>query len=151
MTPHVGLRVEQRGPRGSAPVVLRRLGAAPPRDVGVDQAAIDVVRQGLFQATHGLAGTSTAVFGNFPVSISGKTGTAEKAVVLPGWSPRRPGRPVVVVPGYGPSDAARLVVCALIENGGHGETAAAPAAALRVFEQFFGVQGSPCRLPEASD
>jgi penicillin-binding protein 2 len=38
--------------------------------------------------------------------------------------------------GYGPSDAARIVVCAVIENGGHGGTAAAPAA-LKVFEQFF--------------
>jgi len=32
-----------------------------------------------------------------------------------------------------------LVVCALIENGGHGGTAAAPAA-LKVFEQYFGVK-----------
>ena len=31
-------------------------------------------------------------------------------------------------------------MCAVIENGGHGSTAAAPAA-LRVFEKFFGVTG----------
>ena len=34
---------------------------------------------------------------------------------------------------------APLVVCAVIENGGHGGTAAAPAA-LRVFEYWFQVQ-----------
>jgi len=33
-------------------------------------------------------------------------------------------------------------VCALIENGGHGSSAAAPAA-LRVFERFFGVEAPP--------
>ena len=38
--------------------------------------------------------------------------------------------------GYGPSDSPDLVVCALIENGGHGGDAAAPAA-LKVFEEFF--------------
>ncbi len=40
--------------------------------------------------------------------------------------------------GWGPSEKAELVVCALIENGGHGGTAAAPAA-LKVFEHYFQV------------
>jgi hypothetical protein len=40
-----------------------------------------------------------------------------------------------------------LVVCALIENGGHGSTAAAPAA-LKVFERWFGVEGSSQILVE---
>ena len=38
--------------------------------------------------------------------------------------------------GYGPADDAELVVCALVENGGHGGTAAAPAA-LDVFAKYF--------------
>jgi penicillin-binding protein 2 len=41
--------------------------------------------------------------------------------------------------GYGPSNDPSIVVCALIENGGHGGEAAAPAA-LKVFERYFGVQ-----------
>ena len=84
------------------------------------------------------------MFGNFPVPIAGKTGTAEKVTPLPGypvdhkenqswwcgWGP------------YGETEYAGhkpIVVCALIENGGHGSTAAAPAA-LEVFEQWFGVK-----------
>jgi cell division protein FtsI/penicillin-binding protein 2 len=43
--------------------------------------------------------------------------------------------------GYGPTDNPTIVVCALIENGGHGGTAAAPAA-LKVFEAFFGKQAA---------
>ena len=78
------------------------------------------------------------MFGHFPVTIAGKTGTAEKIIHLPQfgyfgsqdqswWC------------GYGPAGAGErpeLVVCALIENGGHGGDAAAPAA-LKVFESYF--------------
>ena len=51
--------------------------------------------------------------------------------------------------GYGPAqtEVARIVVCAVIENGGHGSTAAAPAA-LRVFEKFFGVKAETQTLVE---
>ncbi len=40
--------------------------------------------------------------------------------------------------GYGPTNDAKLVVCAVIENGGEGGAAAAPAAE-RVFAKFFRV------------
>ena len=44
-----------------------------------------------------------------------------------------------------------IVVCAVIENGGHGGTAAAPAA-LQVFEQWFGVKaGAHGRRGDATD
>ena len=73
--------------------------------------------------------------------IAGKTGTAEKAVDVDGdgyaqmvdqswWC------------GYGPTDKTpELVVCVVIENGGHGGTAAAPAA-LKVFENYFGIEAA---------
>jgi penicillin-binding protein 2 len=44
--------------------------------------------------------------------------------------------------GYGPTDSPKLVVCAVIENGGHGGIAAAPAAA-EVFSSFFHVKVKP--------
>ena len=43
------------------------------------------------------AGTSSGVFASYPVPISGKTGTAEKVVPLPGYPSRPPRGPVVVV------------------------------------------------------
>ena len=43
-----------------------------------------------------------------------------------------------------PTDDAKLVVCAVIENGGHGGTAAAPAAA-EVFASFFHVKVAATR------
>ena len=83
------------------------------------------------------------MFANFPVPISGKTGTAEKVVPLPGY-PVGHQEDQAWWCGYGPSgsgDTPSIVVCAVIENGGHGGVATAPAA-LRVFEQYFGRQAN---------
>ena len=51
--------------------------------------------------------------------------------------------------GYGPFEAPRLVVCAVIENGGFGGEAAAPSA-LQVFENFFG-QKAASVTPASTD
>jgi penicillin-binding protein 2 len=87
------------------------------------------------------------VFGSYPIAIAGKTGTAEKVVTLPGfqglmdqswWC------------GYAPAEGTpTIAVCAIIENGGHGGTAAAPAA-LKVFEQYYHLPGVYVP-PERSD
>jgi penicillin-binding protein 2 len=129
VTPHVLLSVEQSG--GAAP----HPAPPQPQKIAVAPSALDVVRRGLWEATHvqGL-GTSASVFGNFPVSISGKTGTAEKVEDIGDGVPRTFDQSWWC--GYGPSDSAKLVVCAVIENGGHGGTAAAPAA-LEVFAKYF--------------
>jgi penicillin-binding protein 2 len=144
VSPYLVADVEQPGSKTSRRVVLRRFAPRPPQPSGVDPAALASVRDGLYLATHSGSGTSSGVFASFAVPISGKTGTAEKVVPLPGY-------PIDHLEdqswwcGWGPSDGARIVVCALIENGGHGSTAAAPAA-LRVFEKFFGVEAPPSVL-----
>ena len=109
-------------------------GTAQPQPINVDPGALAVVRQGLLEATHASFGTSAAVFGNFPIPIAGKTGTAEKSVD-PGDGITRTFNQAWWC-GYGPADNAKIVVCAVIENGGHGGETAAPAA-LKVFEEFF--------------
>ncbi len=144
VTPHLVSDVEQPGAKGSPRVVLRRFAASPPRSAGVDPEALRAVRDGLYAATHSANGTSAGVFGNFAVPISGKTGTAEKVVQLPGY-PAGHLEDQSWWCGWGPSESARLVVCALIENGGHGSTAAAPAA-LKVFERFFGTKAPGATL-----
>jgi penicillin-binding protein 2 len=131
VTPHLLLDVEDQN-GNPVPVPAQ----APPKKVDVDPAALRIVRQGLLEGTHLSFGTSYPVFGQFPVSIAGKTGTAEKVVTLPGY---------VGVKnqswwcGYGPTDDATIVVCAVIENSGHGGTAAAPAAA-QVLASYFHVK-----------
>jgi penicillin-binding protein 2 len=137
VTPHVVADIEEPGDNRSALKVLRRFTAPVPQSSGLDPATLAVVRDGLYQATHADNGTATSVFGSYPVSISGKTGTAEKVVHLPGYDGLMDQSWWC---GYAPSDNPTISVCALIENGGHGGTAAAPAA-LKVFEHFFQLPG----------
>ncbi|HWX09616.1 MAG TPA: penicillin-binding transpeptidase domain-containing protein, partial [Gaiellaceae bacterium] len=131
VTPHILMDVEN-----SNGTIVPVAAPPAPKDAGVDPAALQVVRQGLWEGTHLTFGTSYGVFGKFPVSIAGKTGTAEKVVTLPGY---RGLQNQSWWCGYGPTNDAKIVVCALIENGGHGGTAAAPAA-MQVFAKFFHVK-----------
>jgi penicillin-binding protein 2 len=135
VTPHLVSAIEQGGPSkgpSQGALVLRRY-QAPVKELNLDPAAISAIRAGLFEATHSSLGTSSSVFGNYPIPIAGKTGTAETHADSDGYA----------VPtdtswwcGFGPYDSPRLVVCAVIENGGFGGEAAAPSA-LQVFEEFF--------------
>jgi penicillin-binding protein 2 len=136
VTPHLVSAIEQPGPRNGpsqGAQVLRRY-QAPTKALNLDPGAITAIRSGLYEATHSGLGTSSNTFGNYPVAIAGKTGTAETHAESGSYA----------VPtntswwcGFGPFDAPRLVVCAVIENGGFGGAVAAPSA-LQVFEQFFG-------------
>ena len=135
VTPHILMDVEN--PNGT--IVPTTAPPAPQPIPGLDPANLDVVQQGLFEATHDPFGTSYGVFGNFPQPIAGKTGTAQKAVRLPGYTGLRDQSWWC---GYGPAYDAKIVVCAVIENGGEGGAAAAPAAE-RVFAKFFNVPPPP--------
>ncbi len=136
--PHVVAAIEEPSSLAEPRRTLRYINPAPPESSGVDGVALAVVRDGLYRATHYEYGTATPVFGSFPVPVAGKTGTAEKVVQLPGYD-----RPVNEDQswwcGYAPADKPEITVCVVIENGGHGGTAAAPAA-LKVFEQYFKVK-----------
>jgi penicillin-binding protein 2 len=135
VTPHVLMDVENQN---GTPVPT----AAPPapRPVpGLNPAYLNVVQQGLIEGTRDSFGTSYGVFGNFPIEIAGKTGTAQKTVHVPGYTGEKDQSWWC---GYGPATDAKIVVCAVIENGGEGGSAAAPAAE-RVFAKFFHVRVPP--------
>jgi penicillin-binding protein 2 len=135
VTPHIVQQVEQPGTNGSTSVPLVTFTPTAAQPTNVDKTALQIVQQGLLSATQSSYGTSYGVFGHFPIPIAGKTGTAEKTVDPGDGVPRNLSQSWWC--GYGPTDNPEIVVCALIENGGHGGTAAAPAA-LKVFEAFFG-------------
>jgi penicillin-binding protein 2 len=141
VTPHVLMDVQN----ANGQIVPTAAPAAPKPIPGLDPANIKAVQQGLLQGTQSPLGTSYPVFGNFPYPIAGKTGTAQKLV-------HPPGTPASFTRdesqswwcGYGPTNDAKIVVCAVIENGGEGGAAAAPAAE-HVFAKFFHI--APTQTP----
>jgi penicillin-binding protein 2 len=145
--PHVTEDVEEVAGKGSPGRVLHSFAPPPASSVHLDPVYLDAVRSGLYEATHGADGTATSVFGDFPIPVAGKTGTAEKAVSIPGFTGKMDQSWWC---GYAPADAPTITVCAVIENGGHGGTAAAPAA-LKVFEAYFNRQPTQTSIPVKSD
>jgi penicillin-binding protein 2 len=89
---------------------------------------LGAIRDGLFAAAHSSGGTSAAIFGNFPVPVAGKTGTAQ----VPSGSDDS------WYASWAPAYDPRVVVVVLIEHGGFGAEAAAPAAR-EIYSSFFGV------------
>ncbi len=116
--PHLGLKVT------SADGKLVRKVDAKSRKVPISAETLDAVRDGLRLAA--TEGTSAAVFASYPVAVAGKTGTAE--VYGKGdyaW-----------YASYAPADDPKYVVVVLVEQGGHGGTAAAPAARM-IYDALF--------------
>jgi penicillin-binding protein 2 len=138
VTPYLVSDVEQPSDGDRPPVVLRRFPPVPPKDVKVSSTALAAIDEGLRAATSAAYGTSVGVFGSFPVPVAGKTGTAEKwnselnRMLDQSWWC-----------GYGPKAGRKspIALCVVIENGGFGGEAAAPAA-LRILEQHYGVEAT---------
>jgi penicillin-binding protein 2 len=148
--PHLLQQVEEPGTRRGQPLVLRKYVGPPQVDSHVTPDQLAAVQQGLYGATHGGTGTATAVFDGFPTAIAGKTGTAQK--IVPDVNPVNPIDQSWFC-GYGPADQGgipTIAVCVVIENGGFGAEAAAPAA-LKIFQEYFHQKGGNALATEHAD
>ena len=118
--PHVGEAVIRNG-------VRHVLHFKPVRKVHLSPYT-SAIRQGLYEAANDAGGTSASVFSGFNPPIAGKTGTAETCgVSCPDHS---------WYASWAPYDHPKLVVVVMIEKGGFGAEAAAPAAK-RIYQAFF--------------
>jgi penicillin-binding protein 2 len=121
VTPHLGMQVDDAAGR-----VLKEFDPPPRRHVRMDPAYRAEILEGLHDAAQNGAGTSFAVFGNFPIPVAGKTGTAERVGHADqSW--------------YGvlaPYPNPRIVTFVTMEEGGFGAEAAAPAAR-QILEAYF--------------
>jgi penicillin-binding protein 2 len=138
VTPHVGMEVDDAAGR-----VLKEFDPGPRRHVHMDPAYRAEILEGLHDAAQNGAGTSFAVFGNFPIPVAGKTGTAERP-------------PHADQSWYGvlaPYPNPRIVTFVTMEEGGFGAEAAAPAAR-QILEAYFAnrlsheAEGSEAESPE---
>jgi penicillin-binding protein 2 len=120
VTPTLVRAVENQG--GSR--VLDRSRGRRVRPLGASKASIDAVKDGLYLVANDFDGTASGVFQLLPeaVKAAGKTGTAEvtrNGVAAPDHS---------WFVGYAPfAPDPEIVVAIVVENGGTGANAAAPA------------------------
>ena len=116
-TPTVAREIQD--PNGR--VVQQLSKGRPTKQVDISQSALQAIREGLYEAANGPDGTSTGVFSQLPSDkkVAGKTGTAE---------PGDGGQDHSWFVGYAPYDNPEIVVAIVIERGGTGANAAAPAA-----------------------
>jgi penicillin-binding protein 2 len=111
VTPHVAKEIEDTAGR-----VLKEFEFGVRRQVQIDPTYRAEILEGLHLAAQVEDGTGVPVFGDFPIPIAGKTGTAERV-------------------GYGdqswfaalsPYPNPRIVTIATVEQGGFGAESAAP-------------------------
>jgi penicillin-binding protein 2 len=124
--PHIAQRIENVSGE-----VLQEIRPAPRRQVEIPEHHRAPIMEGLRRAAMEAGGTSYPVFGNFPVEIAGKTGTAERPV----------GNTVQDQSWYvalAPADDPEVVVAVTLERGGFGASTAAPVAA-RILEKYLGI------------
>jgi penicillin-binding protein 2 len=121
VSPHVGLEIEDAAGR-----VLKEFDPPVRRHVHIDPAYRDAIMEGLHEAAQAPGGTSYGIFGNFPVPVAGKTGTAQRPPHADqSWY-------IILAPYPNP----RIVTAVTIEEGGFGAESAAPAA-LQILEAYF--------------
>lgn len=124
VTPHVGKEVTDAAGR-----VLKEFDPKPRRHVRINPEYRDAILEGLHDAAQNGAGTSFEVFGDFPIPVAGKTGTAQRPPHLDqSW--------------YGvlaPYPNPRIVTFVTMEEGGFGAESAAPAAR-KILEAYFANQ-----------
>jgi penicillin-binding protein 2 len=121
VTPHVGKEVTDAAGR-----VLEEFAPPSRRQVKIDPEYRRIILEGLHDAAQTPEGTSYEVFGNFPVPVAGKTGTAQRVGQADqSWY-------LVLAPYPNP----KIVTAVTIEEGGFGAEAAAPIA-LDILEAYF--------------
>ncbi len=126
--PHLAGRVES-----VTGEVLEEIRPAPRRQVEISEEARNTVMEGLRRAAMEQEGTSYGTFGNFPINVAGKTGTAERG------EDREDQAWYVAV---APAEKPEIVVAVTVERGGFGADTAAPVAA-RILERYFELPPTP--------
>jgi penicillin-binding protein 2 len=112
------------------------------RKLPYSQAEIDYIRNALATVTQS-GGTAGYAFAGFPLSqipVAGKTGTAQ----------RPPFQDTSWFAAMVPAGDPQYVIVAMVEQGGHGSTTAAPIVR-HVIEQLYGVQSNGTVNGGASD
>jgi penicillin-binding protein 2 len=123
--PHIGMAALGEDGR-----LQQRFTVDPVRRIEIP--GLETIRAGLLASTTESGGTSADVFAGFGKPVYGKTGTAQIT--------NRPDQSWYVA--YVPDERQPIVVAAVIEDGGFGAEAAAPAVRQILSQWFYGNPGA---------
>jgi len=125
--------------------VVREYGPEIIRKIDVKPATLERVREALADVVSTPPGTGGAARSNI-VQIAGKTGTAQVLEMKGGYVKSEQlaylNRDHAWFVSYAPADNPQIAVVVMVEHGGHGGSAAAPAAK-KVIEKFMELQNQP--------
>ncbi|MDP9227441.1 MAG: penicillin-binding protein 2 [Actinomycetota bacterium] len=128
LRPHIGESVES-----VTGAVQEEIRPAPKRQVEISEQTQGTIMEGLRRAAMEEDGTSYPVFGNFPLDVAGKTGTAERGTTVQDQS---------WYVALAPADDPEIVIAVTVERAGFGVDVAAPIAA-RMLENHFKLPLTP--------
>lgn len=82
-------------------------------DLQISESTMNAVLEGMRSVTEGEGGTAHSTFRDFPISVGGKTGSAQAGRRTDGW-----------FVGFAPFEDPEIAVAVMIENGKHGYSTA---------------------------
>ena len=95
----------------------------------------DAIRQGMYDVANSVMGTAYSTFGNYPVKIAAKTGTAQ-------MGDEKTNNAVFVC--YAPYENPEIAICVAVEKGGAGSEVA--MIARNVLDYYFSFKNSTVTL-----
>lgn len=120
-----------------------------------DKTHLDTVIEYLTDVAHSPRGTAYGIGHNAPYKIAGKTGTAQVKGIAQGAkysehaTPERL-RDHALFISFAPVENPQVAVAVIVENGGHGSSAAAPIAR-KVMDYVILAKNLPVSVPAASE
>lgn len=105
------------------------------------------IQEGLAGVTTSRRGTATHVFAGFPISVAGKTGTAQVAELE---SDQQGTEPHSWFAAYAPVEDPQVVVVAVVEHAGEGSRTAAPLVR-QILAAYFEMEDAPSTLQGQGD
>jgi penicillin-binding protein 2 len=120
-----------------------------------DKSHLDTVIEYLSDVAHSPRGTAYGIGHNAPYKIAGKTGTAQVKGIAQGAKYNEHATPErlrdhALFISFAPVENPQVAVAVIVENGGHGSSAAAPIAR-KVMDYVILAKNLPVNVPAATE
>ncbi|EUJ46456.1 penicillin-binding protein 2A [Listeria riparia FSL S10-1204] len=105
--------------------------------VGAPASAIKEVQEGFYAVTHGSSGTGKGYFGDLPVSVAGKTGTAQAFYDGPKKESAMAGVWNTTFVGYAPAEKPEISIAVVVPWGYRDNGSSDPKINMKISAQIF--------------